>query len=253
MTDGWNYQTNIKNKPNAQGTLFSGGASQIPADRRYPRGYTPERMQAVKSTVQFPERNYSRGPQRDFLNRENAAQTIARSTVPTKDLAGLTVRVLPFKGAIIGGGRGVYEDDTQTALIAQHASGDQTVVHEIGHHVSHRQSGGVSYGPGTPHDRGREEGFADRYADEHFRPDPAAKKKMLDDPRRGLSNYEPSALQTRDRNGRSRGGDFTKGYNAARPLHTRVPNSDDLARERALKSMDAYLTKQDNAPRLPGL
>lgn len=251
--DEWDLRPNIKSKPNSQGTLFSGGVSQMPPEKRYKRGYTPDRMQEVTNAVQFPERNYSHDVQRDFYNRAVVKESIARSTAPATDLQGLTVRVLPHRGAIIGGGRGVYEEDTQTAMIAQHASNDQTVIHEIGHHVSNVRSGGTNYGPGTPADRGREEGFADRYADEHFRADPSAKKKMLDDPRRGLSSYIPSPLQTRDRNGRHRTADFNRGYDRARPMDTRVPSAQDLSEARAVSGMDAFLTKRDNEPTLPGL
>lgn len=252
MTADWNMQTNLKNKPNAQGTLFSGGKAQMDPAKRYPRGYTPERMREVTSTVQFPDDHYSHEVGRDYYNRANAMQNVARSTVPASHLEGLTLKVLPSKGALIGGGAGVYEDDKRTAKVLQHSSGTATVIHEIGHHVSSK-SNADSYGAGTPRERGHEEGFADRYADEHFRLDPSSKKKLLPDSRRGLTNYEPTGLQTRDRNGRQRGGDFTKGYNAARPMHTRVPNETDLGNARAVAGMNAHLQRQDAAPTLPGL
>lgn len=251
--DDWDLRSNIKDKPNAQGTLFSGGASQIPAEKRYPRGYTPDRMAEVTNTVQFPAVNYSHEMGRDYFNRAKAQENIARSTIPASDLQGLTVKVLPHRGHIIGGSDGVYEDDQQRAMVMQHAAGTSTVIHEIGHHVSHVASGGTNYGAGTPRERGYEEGFADRYADEHFRPHPQAKKMMLDDSRRGLDNYEPSPLQTRDRNGRHRTVDFHKGYDAARPMESRVPNETDLNHARAIASMDAAMKHRDDNPTLPGL
>lgn len=47
-TGGWVMQTRVKDKPNAQGTLFSGGQSQIPDDKRYFKGYNPERSRQLR-------------------------------------------------------------------------------------------------------------------------------------------------------------------------------------------------------------
>lgn len=230
MTEQWNLQTNLKNKPNAQGTLFSGGKSQIPDEKRYPRGYTPERMADVKNTVQFPvSRGYAQG--RDFFNRAAAMQTVARSTIPTSDMAGLTMSVLPTKGRTLSG-NSYYESSEKTVKLMQSDATRDTVVHEIGHHVSHTL-GTTHSAYDTPRARGEEEGFADTYTDKHFREDPQAKAKSMAkwDQRRGVGNYSPSPLQTRDSSGKSRGADFTRGYNAMRPKEGRV--SDGIAENNA--------------------
>jgi hypothetical protein len=239
VSEDWNLQTNLKPKPNAQGTLFSGGKSQIPAEKRYPRGYTPERMAEVVNTVQFPDsKGYNRETPRDYLQRAQAIQNVARSTIPTSEMEGLTVKVLPMKGSTITG-RSEYDHEDKAVKLMQYDSRTDTVVHEIGHHASHLL-GTEHSAYNTPRARGEEEGFADAYADKHFREDPQAKAKYLDtwDQRRGVANYTPHPIQTRDSSGKSRAADFTRGYNAMRPMEGRVSDGLEENNARALSHLD---------------
>ena len=259
--DGWNLQTNLKNKPNAQGTLFSGGASQIPAEKRYPRGYTPERMRAVEqSTIVEGMQTGHLGQYR--TTRQGILDNLARSSAPLKDIEGFHVSVAnPDQSEVMSkmGVGGEYRKQSGfwgSATIHMSRVDGPTVIHELGHHASAKdRTWHATYG--TPRQRGEEEGFADHYADEHFRTHPEADKRMLDDQRRGRANYDPQRRQYTSADGTERYTHFRDGYDYQRPHEGRVPNDTDVREDRARAlsqgRLDSMLDRRKNRPYLPGL
>ena len=245
----WDVRSNLKNKPNAQGTLFSGGAAQMNPEKRYKKGYTPERMRDVeKNTVVEGWQTGNLGQYK--TTRHDVLQTLARSTAPASDMHGLGIRVEHPEVAKADGIAGDYlkgGGHNGHARIALGSVHDSTVIHELGHHVSAQQFPEY-HETNTPYDRGHEEGFADAYADKHFVEHPQAKKLMLDDSRRGTLEYAPNRLQTRDHTGTPRPEEFSAGYNAMRPEHTRVPNTADHDTEDYERRLDEHYR-----PTLPGM
>lgn len=193
----WDLRTNINPGPGAQGTLFSGGKSQM-SDERYPRGYTPERLNEVAKRVNpdeysrqdgslaenlvdesFPIRSggsqthhyESRQPLRDLIG------TVARSTVPLEHLNGVQFNIVNGEsdmGSKHSAGEYTFEDRRIDLLPS--SVRDHTPIHEIGHHVSHMDGNthAVHY-DGSAAYRGQEEAFADNYAAEHARSQPRKK------------------------------------------------------------------------------
>lgn len=108
----FDMRSNMKAAPNSQGTLFQGG-NKTDA-HRWPRGYSPTRMQAVKDTVPV---TMTHGPDaldmerhsglhghhelgHPYLNPESpehtkrlAREPLARSTHPIEDLKGLSMHL----------------------------------------------------------------------------------------------------------------------------------------------------------------
>ncbi|WP_020142363.1 hypothetical protein [Terracoccus sp. 273MFTsu3.1] len=255
MTEQWNLQTNLKPKPNAQGTLFSGGKSQIPAEKRYPRGYTPERMRAVQSATMVEGAQISPNVGPYMATRHDVLSNLARSSAPVEDMRKLHVQVgslTESQEMAEQGKAGDYRSGGGgwgRARVALNQIHGDTVIHELGHHVSHTQ--GTEHSEyALPSQRGREEGFADAYADKHFNPHPSAKKLMLDDDRRGTLPYLPSDRQASTRFAKEH---FASGYNAMRPMEGRVPNGADesMARTAARARQEIHMDR--NVPTLPGL
>jgi len=111
-------------------------------------------------------------------HQRRTAEMIARSSVPTEDLRGVS-KISWHKPRDITGGVGQYDPADSTIGIAGGEGGgvlpgrESTLVHEIGHHVSRRE--GNPHAPGMsrdPQQRGQEEGYADRYSAQHARSHP---------------------------------------------------------------------------------
>lgn len=180
----WDMRSNMKAKPGSQGVLFRGGKDQM-TDAKWPRGYTPERLQLARSAVD-PHNLYSKGEHGKASTtgpeRRDLVDTVARSTVPREHLQDLQfypgIRSLDH-GSVVDL-RGYYRhqghrlgasvaDKPQVAILKGYET-EPTTIHEIGHHVS-RMTGQYS-GYDAAAKRGKEEAFADDYADKHYRPKP---------------------------------------------------------------------------------
>jgi hypothetical protein len=205
----WDMRSNINPSAGSQGTLFGGGTKYLSDQRwprgYTPERqaevaaavvrpsvavYTDSRGAVVSRGTQskeFKDRkvNYGQvGGEPHLVNESrqpvrNLVDNIARSTVPAQHLGGLQWR--HNAEAHLG------SDDPNTTTLAHYdkrgdalshgspvvrlRTGQETThtpIHEIGHHVSWNEGHEHSvYRTGM--DRGREEGFADKYAFEHFR------------------------------------------------------------------------------------
>jgi hypothetical protein len=184
----WDVRTNIKAKPGSQGTLFQGGSDQM-TEAKWPRGYTPERLNAVHDEIGpgRPARTATGTVVPVREERRKLIDTVARSTVPLAHLQ----RVQFHPGVLHAEGRagerlgkntaGVYhpkrirgteygsEVEPAEIQIIRGESETSTAIHEIGHHVSARDRTWHS-AYDTTQKRGTEEAFADNYAQEHYRP-----------------------------------------------------------------------------------
>lgn len=202
----WQVGPVLKDKAGSQGTLFRGG-SKYSSDKRYPRGYTPERQAEVADAVVQPSvknhfnrpREISTGTQStNFKDRRvtvglqpvkypegyrmesrqdtrRLVDNIARSTVPVEHLSGVQFRTNhsdQMLGENVAGhysrrGDAMSKGEPVIRLREGYVAG-HTAIHEIGHHVSH----GI-VGNEHPYDEnghsGPEEAWADNYAEEHFR------------------------------------------------------------------------------------
>lgn len=196
-----------------QGKLFS---EPKPTDQhRYQRGYTPERMAAVRgSMIDFetvkagpndsPATRYAVGQTHQSARR--MADVVARSTADmhhygqgSVDVAArrthMTNRVNPSDmwslhvstGDHLPGAAGTYSGGGtwDRGQIRIEGRGDeeahgQTLMHEMGHYISHKINPSDSNDYNTPTRVGREEAHADDYMMTHWRPDPR-------DVRRGTS------------------------------------------------------------------
>ena len=246
----WQLGPVLKNKPNSQGTLFRGGTKHM-SDERFPRHYTPERMHEVADAVNpfregtrqgarshsYRDYEYKAPPTFEPAGRHNAQpqrdilETVARSTVPIEHLQPVApARKLAFwsfegqdaqlrKEHVLG----TYEHDPSGHMgsrndirIRTDATRGTTPIHEIGHHVSHmlgNEHAAENYNRG-PQTRGQEEGWADRYAFEHFRD---RRGKPLDE----LRVYTPGPGQTE-----GRGDAFHLGYWNTRGQDVPAPAND---------------------------
>lgn len=182
----FDLRSNLKNKPNAQGTLFKADKSQRTPESRQPRGYSPERMQAVRKTLTPGGINRSNMEAYEISRtgktptvvsgQDQAMRTVARSTVPLSDIQGKSgmgnVSMHATKsidtGAYNGiqsGAAGEYRKAVgpydPTIHVAPKYTNTFVPIHEIGHHVDRAEP------YKTPHQKGRAEGFADAYADKH--------------------------------------------------------------------------------------
>jgi hypothetical protein len=201
----WQVGPVLKDKVGSQGTLFRGG-TKYSSDRRYPKGYTPERRDEVAEAVVRPSvRNYTNKPQEQFTGTQsgyykdrmvrtsgdmsapmvhdsaqatrNLVDTIARSTVPTAHLSGVQFRTNASEyqlGANVAGhhdsqGDALSKGDSVIRLKGG-AEATSTTIHEIGHHVSNQQGHAwrANYSFDAP-EGGQEEAYADNYADQHYR------------------------------------------------------------------------------------
>lgn len=124
----WDMRTNFKNKPESQGTLFQGGRDQLNPQRRYPRGYTPQRQREVSDAL--PTAYTS-----SYKHRAQVVDSVSRSSIPTEDLAGLNeVHDRPDEGT-----SGTYwTGSKKIGVDMDHPDAHQSLIHEIGHHVDQR-------------------------------------------------------------------------------------------------------------------
>src|SRR5580700_5006990 len=80
----FNLQSNMKAKPNSQGTLFQANASQRTPASRQPRGYSPERYKAVGQALSL-DVPFGHDPGTGWA-RARATAAVARSTIPMSHL-----------------------------------------------------------------------------------------------------------------------------------------------------------------------
>lgn len=229
--------TNMKAKPNSQGTLFGVNPSARTPESRQPRGYSPERFREVTAATGINYGTSSGGHGKSLRvysghagTLAKAAESLARSTVPMSDITrphkdqpasdenpDLDIGIWPEES--MKGNLGHYSRSGTTAMKGQGrialASGtektvDQTVLHEIGHHVDR----GSPYN--TAESTGRAEGFADQYAETHGRT-PGRKKKAVSvahEPERWHHNRYASSSPYL----------FDKGYSSSRNLQPKQFN-----------------------------
>lgn len=163
-------QPKVNQKPGSQGVLFQGGHPAQP----WPRGYSPERLRAVTESAKWLD------PQRIYRPHAEATaklrDTVARSTVPIEHINGLHFSATPHAAEKTESAEalGLYQRPGATALtgglVSVHPDAVRglTPIHEIGHHASHiTQTEHAAYD--TPARRGTEEGYAENYAETHFR------------------------------------------------------------------------------------
>lgn len=209
----WQVGPVLKDKLDSQGTLFRGG-TKYSSDKRYPKGYTPERQAEVADAVVRPSvQNYLNKPaetstgtqSKHFKDRRvtvglnpdypkgyrmesaqptrNLVDNVARSTVPVEHLRGVQFRTSASE-AMLGEKVAGHYDKRGDAMtngdpvirLKEGADSTSTAIHEIGHHVSQAHEGNIH-----PYDEhgfsGPEEAWADNYAEEHFR-DPKGKQEQ---------------------------------------------------------------------------
>lgn len=202
----WHVGAVLKNKLNSQGTLFRGG-TKYSSPERFPRGYTPERRNAVAEAVVRPsitvdtrlqrtqsdDRVFHTGTQsshfkdrrvnygvvdgKPHLANESAKPTrdlvdnIARSTVPLEHLSGVQFRTNAEQGVLGHNVAGHYSRAGDPVIrLGPGYERETTTIHEIGHHVSSVE--GNEWKQNYSHassEGGHEEAYADNYASEHFR------------------------------------------------------------------------------------
>jgi hypothetical protein len=227
----------IKNKPNAQGTLFTPDKSARTPESRQPKGYSPERYQAVGEATGMSRKNGSMHVYGGHAETQARAwASLARSTVPVEHLKrpdtskpaseknpSLNIGVRNHEK---GDPSGHYQAPGTTAMkhqgriaLFKGAAADDTVIHEIGHHVDRDRSSPADRNQVIPH-AGSQEGFADRYAAEHMRT-AGYKKKKVDIPSRpgdwtGSPGYAPHGDSYEQHR-------FKSGYNKERHGNSQGP------------------------------
>lgn len=192
--------TNMKAKPHSQGTLFQGGHTTAGNGKPWPRGFSPERRDEVVQAMDdwpgskgFPQvhailgskhTNGRLGYKSAYWGGEvsEGVNTVARSTVPAEHIRGARYWFnQPEKH--MSDAAGLYRpasasDSAASIKVGQGRAGRTTTIHEIGHHASvltgtpHNSNWRTSVEE-SPHDhyrdRGQEEGFAENYAETHYR------------------------------------------------------------------------------------
>jgi hypothetical protein len=184
-------RSNIKAAPGSQGTLFQGGQK---SGNKWARGYAPERLAEVRDALahtpvvggdrprqvgvnEAGEPRYDSPQLRSFVTQE-----LARSSVPAQQMQGIA-RI----GAATGEGRqGAYWPKTRTMDlkvgpdVSIHKAG-ATLIHELGHHVDLSEGHTATtldpllqqdHRTYAPQAKGRAEGFADTFMENHFVPHP---------------------------------------------------------------------------------
>lgn len=244
----WDMRSNMKAKPGSQGVLFRGGKDQM-TDARWPRGYTPERLQIARSAVD-PHNLYSKGERGKAHHtgpyRRDLIDTIARSTVPGEHLQGLQFH--PGQLSLSSSG---VEDPLGNYRPQGHRHGESVAhkpqigirqgyetgsvpIHEIGHHVSH--STGTDHSAyDTSMNRGTEEAFADDYASKHYR-DKSGKPQS--------SNEYAGGFRSESR---------TDTFFSAYYAHRRTPMPDRESRFSLDRRAQAESEHMYRNPTLPGL
>lgn len=244
----WDVRTNIKAKPGSQGTLFQGGSDQM-TDAKWPRGYTPERLHEVMGPITHGGQPWLVQGERGVGHhtgpaRRDLIDTVARSTIPAGHLQGL--QFFPGQLSLDHGGSedtaGYYRHQghrlgasvahkPQVSIVKGQETG-YVPIHEIGHHIS-REAGTHHSAYDTPYNKGKEEGFADDYAQTHYRPP------------RGDQYYGGVGTYADGLPGSGRTGEFYNAYHAQRG----TPRAGVELRARA----DAETAHERANPTLPGL
>ncbi len=140
--EAYDLRSNIKGKPGSQGTLFQVKDKGLlnPA-QRWPRGYTPERQAEVRGALSDVPVTSSRirnveglgGVTRSREARARVEDTVARSTIPTEHLSGLTrVHDRPQQGHAATYWPGTHEVGID--MLSGKDKVDRSLVHELGHH-----------------------------------------------------------------------------------------------------------------------
>lgn len=185
--------SNMKAAPNSQGTLFQGvTAKPGGAGQDWPRRYSPQRRDAVLGALRGGDdiQEDLKGHQKadgfslqtgDALAQQaHGISAIARSTVPVEHLQG-GLRIHWGMGSATGstlgeyrryGAYGTEKEPTSPDVLIERKPGNEhtpTVIHEIGHHVSATVDKNPHAEYDSPANRGQEEGFAENYAETHFR------------------------------------------------------------------------------------
>ena len=278
----WDLRSNVKNKPNAQGTLFSGGAAQMNPEKRYKKGYTPERQHAVGEALRGWGVNDYRTPEYDLPRDQHdyrpdlgphalaALETLKKSSIPPEHLKNLRINVVDRHDE----GSGAIQHGLDEDVLGEyHALSRKTVMHttvapgsvwgkqvprkvvthgeiNVGHDsgpwtLIHEVGHHVSGTTGTPHSEYNDahtRGSEEAFADNYA--DKHATPAMAKKGR-GRENYEPL-----DDQHDGRPGEFHSGYDLVRgPVGTRPMNHWD-------RHEAAYQQKQQHAqnnPTLPGL
>jgi len=236
-------RSNLKAKSGSQGTLFQGGKEQM-TDARWPRGYTPERLHEVMGPITHGGQRWlaqgERGKERQTgPDRRDLIDNVARSTIPAHHLQGL--QFYPGVHLTEEGTIGNYRRKG-TRVGAATATGNQLhlakgfadspdAIHEIGHHVSFERADHPGYD--TPASRGKEEAYADEYAQTHYRPP------------RGDQYYGGVGTYADGMPGGGRTAEFYDAYHA----HRGTPRVGTELRARA----DAETAHERANPTLPGL
>lgn len=247
MTDSWEMRTNINNKPSAQGTLFQPTEAALHTERRWPRGYTPQRKREVMdalATVRIQgnthavwRRNGDEPSRKRFPETEaRLTEAIARSTVPVEHLEGLRhILSQPSEGH-----RATYWPGARAIGIdmVNEPYAEQALIHEIGHHVDNlytHESNATSLAlvpdpkiPNSPFARqdaaevreakvrGIKEAVADNYYIRNYRGRRARKNIR---PTQGLYEMSHTPEQLDER---------YPGYTDVRPIRTQPPEQDTL-------------------------
>lgn len=155
MADAYDMRSNLKNKPDAQGTLFKvKDKGLLNPQQRWPQGYTPDRLNEVREglkavPVSAPDHFYEQPSDEtqkmygfnEYGTREKVTREIAKTTIPGEHLKGLTgihgdpddnTHGTYWKGS---GRREIGVDMTGETGLDPHEQ-RKTLVHEIGHHVN---------------------------------------------------------------------------------------------------------------------
>lgn len=184
--------TNMKASEGSQGTLFQGGYPRAGAGQPWPRGYSPERRDAVIDAMdhadraegfsQYSMRSYMSGskgrplqqlveerndkhtyPAEERSGREGTAKAVAnlaRSTVPVEHIRGARYYFQIQDNQINPNTGGHYNPGTPnwgpSITVRASAAHTTTTIHEVGHHVSNLT--------GTPHAASQRAGVGDQMA-----------------------------------------------------------------------------------------
>lgn len=139
MTDAYDLRSNIKGKPGSQGTLFKvKDKGLLNPDQRWPQGYTPERLNAVRDATRDIRISpalgdgHSVGELQSDHSRERFNRTVARSTIPTSDLQG--IREVDSRAEATHAAT-YYPAARRIGIRPELPDHDKNLIHEIGHHV----------------------------------------------------------------------------------------------------------------------
>lgn len=179
------YNYDVSWTKGGQGRLFRTQGAAHTEETRWPKGFSPERREEARATVdpllQQPEKEHPKISERWGQWRSGITDNVARSTVPMEDFEGLN-QIQFWNPDYLGqfmkrGWRGAYAAEDKNILIpnAEDTEGTlrntKSIVHELGHHVSHTNEMETSERPWW-HPVQKfpvaEEGRAEAYAEHHL-------------------------------------------------------------------------------------